>query len=71
MVHTDIWQVVIMFASVLTIVVLATCYIDDQADFLEGLVRGGRLIFSETNPRPLLVTPFGALSSATPSTGPH
>nr|AGR51652.1 FI22602p1 [Drosophila melanogaster] len=51
-VHTDIWQVVIMFASVLTIVVLATCYIDDQADFLEGLVRGGRLIFSETNPSP-------------------
>nr|XP_044251029.1 sodium-coupled monocarboxylate transporter 2 [Drosophila takahashii] len=51
-VHTDIWQVVIMFVSVLVVTILATCYIDDQDDFFEGLKQGGRLIFLNIDPSP-------------------
>lgn len=52
MVHTDIWQVVIMFASVVVVAILATCYITDLDDFFESLVDGGRLIFGNINPSP-------------------
>ncbi|KAH8249282.1 hypothetical protein KR032_008049, partial [Drosophila birchii] len=49
-VHTDVWQVLIMFISVLVVAILATCYIEDFTAFWEGLERGGRLIFGNLNP---------------------
>nr|XP_044251073.1 sodium-coupled monocarboxylate transporter 2-like [Drosophila takahashii] len=51
-VHTDIWQVVIMFVSVLVVTILATCYIEDLSEFFEGLNQGGRLIFLNIDPSP-------------------
>jgi len=51
-VHTDIWQVVIMFVSVLVVTILATCYIEDGDEFFEGLKQGGRLIFLNIDPSP-------------------
>ncbi|XP_044779856.1 sodium-coupled monocarboxylate transporter 1 isoform X4 [Drosophila simulans] len=51
-VHTDIWQVAIMFASVVVVAILATCYIPDVDDFFEGLQAGGRLIFGNISPSP-------------------
>ncbi|XP_016967491.1 sodium-coupled monocarboxylate transporter 1-like [Drosophila biarmipes] len=51
-VHTDIWQVVIMFVSVLVVTILATCYIDDGAEFFEGLKQGGRLVFLNIDASP-------------------
>ncbi|XP_052852917.1 sodium-coupled monocarboxylate transporter 1-like [Drosophila gunungcola] len=51
-VHTDIWQVVIMFVSVLVVAILATSYIEDLDVFFKKLEQGGRLIFGNTNPSP-------------------
>ncbi|XP_037709460.1 sodium-coupled monocarboxylate transporter 2-like [Drosophila subpulchrella] len=51
-VHTDIWQVVIMFVSVLVVTILATCYIEDGTEFFEGLKQGGRLILLNIDPSP-------------------
>ncbi|XP_016973085.2 sodium-coupled monocarboxylate transporter 1 [Drosophila rhopaloa] len=51
-VHTDIWQVVIMFISVLVVAILATCYIDDLDDLFKTFEEGGRLTFGNINPSP-------------------
>ncbi|KAH8352703.1 hypothetical protein KR084_005765, partial [Drosophila pseudotakahashii] len=53
-VHTDIWQVVIMFLSVLVVAILATCYISDLDDLFEVLEQGGRLKFGNINPSPYI-----------------
>ncbi|XP_016994318.2 sodium-coupled monocarboxylate transporter 1-like isoform X2 [Drosophila takahashii] len=51
-VHTDIWQVAIMFLSVLVVAILATCSISDLDNLFEELEEGGRLIFGNVNPSP-------------------
>ncbi|XP_043642649.1 sodium-coupled monocarboxylate transporter 1 isoform X1 [Drosophila teissieri] len=53
-VHTDIWQVAIMFVSVLVVAILATCNITDMGEFFESLAAGGRLIIGNTDPSPFV-----------------
>ncbi|KAH8334384.1 hypothetical protein KR059_009470, partial [Drosophila kikkawai] len=51
-VHTDVWQVLIMFISVVVVAILATCYIEDFEAFWQGLEQGGRLIIANISPSP-------------------
>jgi len=51
-VHTDIWQVVIMFLSVLVVAILATCYIPDLDELFVKLEEGGRLTFGNIDTSP-------------------
>ncbi|XP_016967485.1 sodium-coupled monocarboxylate transporter 1 [Drosophila biarmipes] len=51
-VHTDIWQVLIMFLSVLVVAVLGTCYITDIDELFVKLEEGGRLTFGNIDPSP-------------------
>ncbi|XP_017075076.2 sodium-coupled monocarboxylate transporter 1 [Drosophila eugracilis] len=51
-VHTDIWQVAIMFLSVVVVAILATFYITDLDDLLNKLEEGGRLTFGNIDPSP-------------------
>ncbi|EDW87340.1 sodium-coupled monocarboxylate transporter 1 isoform X2 [Drosophila yakuba] len=53
-VHTDIWQVAIMFVSVLVVAILATCNITDMGEFFESLEAGGRLIIGNIDPSPFV-----------------
>ncbi|XP_039498525.1 sodium-coupled monocarboxylate transporter 1 [Drosophila santomea] len=53
-VHTDIWQVAIMFVSVLVVAILATCNITDMGEFFESLAAGGRLIIGNIDPSPFV-----------------
>nr|XP_044251077.1 sodium-coupled monocarboxylate transporter 1-like [Drosophila takahashii] len=53
-VHTDIWQVAIMFISVLVVAILATCYISDLDDLLEKVEKGQRLIFGNIDSSPYI-----------------
>jgi len=51
-VHTDIWQVVIMFLSVLVVAILATFYIPDLDELFVKLEEGGRLTFGNIDTSP-------------------
>ncbi|XP_016928539.4 sodium-coupled monocarboxylate transporter 1-like [Drosophila suzukii] len=51
-VHTDIWQVVIMFLSVLVVAILATCYIPNLDELFVKLEERGRLTFGNIDTSP-------------------
>ncbi|XP_037712398.1 sodium-coupled monocarboxylate transporter 2 isoform X2 [Drosophila subpulchrella] len=51
-VHTDAWQVLVMFLSVLAVAVLATVYANGLNVLFDDAAKGGRLIFNNTNPSP-------------------
>lgn len=52
MVHTDAWQVLVMFLSVLAVAILATVYANGLNVLFDDAAKGGRLIFNNTNPSP-------------------
>lgn len=51
-VHTDAWQVLVMFLSVLAVAILATVYANGLNVLFDDAAKGGRLIFNNTNPSP-------------------
>ncbi|KAH8282590.1 hypothetical protein KR054_008606 [Drosophila jambulina] len=51
-VHTDAWQTMVMFLSVMAVAVLATYYANGLDVLFDDAAKGGRLIFNNTNPSP-------------------
>ncbi|XP_016995382.2 sodium-coupled monocarboxylate transporter 1 [Drosophila takahashii] len=51
-VHTDVWQVVVMFLSIVAVAVLAIYYSNGLVALFEDVEQGGRLILDNTNPSP-------------------
>ncbi|KAH8324244.1 hypothetical protein KR074_002227 [Drosophila pseudoananassae] len=51
-VHTDAWQVLVMFLSVLAVAALATYYANGLDVMFDDAAKGGRIIFTNTNPSP-------------------
>ncbi|EDW75843.2 uncharacterized protein Dwil_GK14981 [Drosophila willistoni] len=53
-VHTDAWQVLVMFLSVLAVAILSTIYAKGLDNLFDDASKGGRLIFTNTNPSPYI-----------------
>ncbi|XP_005175877.1 sodium-coupled monocarboxylate transporter 2 isoform X1 [Musca domestica] len=51
-VHTDAWQIIVMFISVVIVVILGTIYADGFTDIFKTAADGGRIIFGNINPSP-------------------
>ncbi|KAH8237975.1 hypothetical protein KR032_009371, partial [Drosophila birchii] len=51
-VHTDAWQTMVMFLSVMAVAILATYYANGLDVLFDDAAKGGRLIFNNTNPSP-------------------
>ncbi|XP_051858942.1 sodium-coupled monocarboxylate transporter 2 [Drosophila albomicans] len=51
-VHTDAWQTLVMFLSVLAVAALGTYYANGWDKLFGDAAKGGRLIFSNTDPSP-------------------
>ncbi|XP_030380458.1 sodium-coupled monocarboxylate transporter 2 [Scaptodrosophila lebanonensis] len=51
-VHTDAWQVLVMFISVIAVASIGTYYADGFGSVFDDAAKGGRLIFSNTDPSP-------------------
>ncbi|XP_037719539.1 sodium-coupled monocarboxylate transporter 1 isoform X1 [Drosophila subpulchrella] len=51
-VHTDVWQVLVMFFSMVAIAVLAIYYSNGLEALFDDVEKGGRLILNNTNPSP-------------------
>lgn len=51
-VHTDAWQILVMFLSVVIVVILGTIYSNGFGDVFKTASDGGRLIFGNINPSP-------------------
>ncbi|XP_050744462.1 sodium-coupled monocarboxylate transporter 1 isoform X2 [Drosophila biarmipes] len=51
-VHTDVWQVVVMFLSMVAVAVLAIYYSNGLGAIFDDVEKGGRLILTNTNPSP-------------------
>ncbi|XP_064539257.1 sodium-coupled monocarboxylate transporter 2 isoform X1 [Drosophila montana] len=51
-VHTDAWQTLVMFLSVLAVAALGTYYASGLEKLFDDAAKGGRLIFTNTNPSP-------------------
>ncbi|XP_013104251.1 sodium-coupled monocarboxylate transporter 2 isoform X2 [Stomoxys calcitrans] len=51
-VHTDAWQIIVMFVSVVIVVILGTVYADGFTDIFKTAAEGGRIIFGNINPSP-------------------
>jgi len=51
-VHTDVWQVLVMFFSMMAIAVLAIYYSNGLGALFDDVEKGGRLILTNTNPSP-------------------
>lgn len=52
MVHTDAWQTLVMFLSVIAVAALGTYYANGFGKIFDDAAKGGRLIFTNTNPSP-------------------
>lgn len=46
-VHTDAWQIIIMFISVLVVVLIGSFHLGGPAKVIERAVQGGRIEFFE------------------------
>ncbi|XP_037806528.1 sodium-coupled monocarboxylate transporter 2 isoform X1 [Lucilia sericata] len=51
-VHTDAWQILVMFLSVLVVVIFGTVYAHGFGNVFQSASEGGRLIFANINPSP-------------------
>lgn len=51
-VHTDAWQTLVMFLSVIAVAALGTYYANGFGKIFDDAAKGGRLIFTNTNPSP-------------------
>ncbi|XP_075152070.1 sodium/solute co-transporter-like 5A11 isoform X2 [Haematobia irritans] len=51
-VHTDAWQIIVMFVSVVIVVILGTISADGFTDIFKSAAEGGRIIFGNINPSP-------------------
>ncbi|EDW03923.1 sodium-coupled monocarboxylate transporter 2 [Drosophila grimshawi] len=51
-VHTDAWQTMVMFLSVLAVAALGTYYANGFEKIFDDASKGGRVIFGNTNPSP-------------------
>ncbi|KAM8716982.1 hypothetical protein ACLKA7_003795 [Drosophila subpalustris] len=51
-VHTDAWQTLVMFLSVIVVAALGTYYAEGLDKLFGDAAKGGRLIFSNTDPSP-------------------
>lgn len=47
MVHTDAWQIIVMFISVVIVVILGTIYAEGFSDVFKTAADGGRIIFGK------------------------
>ncbi|ALC38209.1 CG8451 [Drosophila busckii] len=51
-VHTDAWQTLVMFLSVIAVAALGTYYANGLDSLFDDAAQGGRLIFTNINPSP-------------------
>lgn len=51
-VHTDAWQIIIMFVSVIVVTAMGTFYIGGPSVVFDRAIEGGRLVFFNLNPSP-------------------
>lgn len=52
MVHTDVWQVAVMFLSLVAVAFLAIYYSNGLVAVFDDAEQGGRLMLANTNPSP-------------------
>ncbi|XP_044250047.1 sodium-coupled monocarboxylate transporter 1-like [Drosophila takahashii] len=53
-VHTDVWQVVVMYFSMVAVALFAVYYSNGLGALFEDVEQGGRLILNNTNPSPYI-----------------